>query len=121
MKRKFIILFLLVIGVTRVHAQIGIGTVLNETVGRIIRAIDLEVQKAQNKTIWLQNAQKAVENQLQQMRLTQIAGVGKQQTDLFTKYYNELYTVKSVITDYEQVRNITLEQEALVREYQSAW
>jgi len=105
----------------KADAQFVISTVLNQTVGKIIRAIDLEVQKAQNQTIWLQNAQKAVENQLHQMRLTQIAGVGKQQTDLFTKYYNELYTVKSVITDYEQIKNITLEQEALVREYQSAW
>jgi len=102
-------------------AQFVISTVLNQTVGKIIRAIDLEVQKAQNQTIWLQNAQKAIENQLHQLQLTNIAGVGKQQTDLFTKYYNELYTVKSVISDYEQVRNITLEQEALVRAYQSAW
>jgi hypothetical protein len=105
----------------KVSAQFVISTVLNETVGKVIRAIDLEVQKAQNQTIWLQNAQKVVETQLNQMKLSQIAGVGQQQTDLFTKYYNELYTVKEVITDYEQVRNITLEQEALVKEYQSAW
>jgi len=105
----------------KADAQFVISTVLNQTVGKIIRAIDLEVQKAQNKTIWLQNAQKVVENQLNQMKLSQIAGVGQQQTDLFTKYYNELYTVKEVITDYERVKNITLEQEALVREYQSAW
>jgi hypothetical protein len=105
----------------KADAQFVISTVLNQTVGKIIRAIDLEVQKAQNQTIWLQNAQKAVENQLHQMKLTQIAGIGKQQTDLFSKYYNELYTVKSVIMDYEQIKNITLEQEALVREYQSAW
>ena len=105
----------------KADAQFVIGQVLNQTVGRIIRAIDLEVQKAQNKTIWLQNAQKVVENQLNQLKLSQIAGVGRQQTDLFTKYYNELYTVKEIITDYEQVRNITREQQALVREYQSAW
>jgi len=105
----------------KADAQFVISTVLNQTVGKIIRAIDLEVQKAQNKTIWLQNAQKVVENQLNQLKLSQIAGVGQQQTDLFTKYYNELYTVKEVITDYEEVKNITLEQEALVREYQSAW
>ncbi len=105
----------------KAEAQFVISTVLNQTVGKIIRAIDLEVQKAQNKTIWLQNAQKVVENQLNQLKLSQIAGVGQQQTDLFTKYYNELYTVKEVITDYERVKNITLEQEALVREYQSAW
>ncbi|MFB9843939.1 conjugal transfer protein TraI [Mucilaginibacter ginsenosidivorans] len=105
----------------KADAQFVIGQVLNQTVGRIIRAIDLGVQKAQNKTIWLQNAQKVIENQLNQLKLSQIAGVSQQQTDLFTKYYHELYTVKEIITNYEQVRNITLEQEALVREYQSGW
>lgn len=105
----------------KADAQFVISKVLGETVGKVIRAIDLEVQKAQNKTIWLQNAQKTIENQLNKLKLSQIAGVSQQQTDLFSKYYKELYTVKEVITDYEQVKNITLEQEALVREYQSAW
>ena len=105
----------------KADAQFVISAVLNNTIGKVIRAIDLEVQKAQNKTIWLQNAQKVVETQLNQLKLSQIAGVSKQQTDLFTQYYNELFTVKSIITDYEQVHSITLEQEALVREYNSAW
>lgn len=104
-----------------VDAQFLIGSVINATVGKVIRAIDLGVQRAQNQTIWLQNAQKVVENQLNQLKLSQIAGVNQQQTDLFTKYYNELYTVKTVISDYEQVRSITLEQAALLREYQRAW
>lgn len=105
----------------KADAQFVISAVLNETVGKVIRAIDLEVQKAQNQTIWLQNAQKVVETQLNQLKLSQIAGISKQQTELFTAYYNDLFTVKTMITDYEQVKNITLRQEALVREYQRAW
>ena len=50
-------------------AQFIVGSVLNQTVGRVIKAIDLEVQKAQNQTIWLQNAQKVVETQLNQLKL----------------------------------------------------
>lgn len=105
----------------KAEAQFVIGEVLNQTVGKIIRAIDLGVQKAQNQTIWLQNAQKVIETQLNQLKLSEIAGVGQQQTDLFSKYYNELFEVKALITDYEQVKNITERQAALVREYQSAW
>jgi hypothetical protein len=105
----------------KASAQFVISTVLNETVGKVIRAIDLAVQRAQNQTIWLQNAQKAIENQLNQMKLSQIAGVSQQQETLFSNYYNELFEVKDIINDYEQVRNITLEQEALVKEYESAW
>src|ERR1700755_994736 len=84
------------------NAQFLVGTILNETVGKIIRAIDLEVQKAQNQPIWLQNAQKAIENQLHQLQLNNIAGISTDQKNLFTEYYNELSTVKAVITDYEQ-------------------
>src|ERR1700744_5869016 len=105
----------------KVSAQFVISEVLNQTVGKIIRAIDLSVQKAQNQTIWLQNAQKVIETQLNQLKLSEIAGVSQQQTDLFSKYYNELFEVKALITDYEQVKNITERQAALVREYQSAW
>lgn len=105
----------------KASAQFVISAVLNETVGKVIRAIDLAVQRAQNQTIWLQNAQKVVETQLNQLKLSQIAGVGKQQTELFSKYYNELSEVKTLISDYEQVRNITLRQEELVKAYQVAW
>lgn len=115
------VVILITVPEQKVDAQFLIGSVINATVGKVIRAIDLGVQRAQNKTIWLQNAQKVVENQLNQLKLSQIAGVSQQQTDLFTHYYNELYTVKEVISDYEQVRGITLEQAALLREYQSAW
>lgn len=105
----------------KADAQLIVGTVLNNTIGKIIRAIDLGVQRAQNQTIWLQNAQKVIETQLNQLKLSEIAGVSQQQTDLFTKYYNELYEVKTIINDYEQVKNITLRQQALVKEYQTAW
>jgi mannitol-specific phosphotransferase system IIBC component len=105
----------------KADAQLIVTQVVKAVISKVIRAIDLGVQRAQNKTIWLQNAQKVVENQLNQMKLSQIAGINQQQTDLFTKYYNELYTVKAAITDYEHVRSITLTQEALVREYESAW
>lgn len=113
------LLLLLLTGVAR--AQFVVGTVLNETVGRVIRAIDLEVQQAQNKTIWLQNAQQAIENQLHQMQLSNIAGIGTRQKNLFTEYYNELSTVKAVITDYEQVASIISRQEQLVSLYKTSW
>jgi len=121
MKRKVFILLLLAGVTTQVHAQFAVGTVLNETVGKIIRAIDLEVQKAQNKTIWLQNAQKEIENEMHKMQLSNIAGINQQQKNLFTQYYQELFTVKAVISDYEQVKNIVERQEQLVSLYKTSW
>ncbi len=121
MKSKLSMLLILICLGTQVHAQAVVGTVLNETVGKIIRAIDLSVQRAQNKTLWLQNAQKAIENELHKTQLSSIAGIGQQQKNLFTEYYQELMTVKSVITDYEQVKNILARQEELVSLYKTSW
>jgi hypothetical protein len=103
------------------QAQFVVGTVLNQTVGRIIRAIDLEVQKAQNKTIWLQNAQKEIENQLHQIQLSNIASISQQQKNLFSQYYQELFKVKALISDYEQVEHIINRQEQLVSLYKTSW
>lgn len=65
-------------------AQFVVGSVISSTVGRVIRAIDLEVQRLQNQTIWLQDAQKAVENQLSKLKLAEISEQTQKQKDLFT-------------------------------------
>lgn len=102
-------------------AQIVISQVLQETVGRVIRAIDLEVQRMQNQTIWLQNAQKALENQLSKLKLTEISDWSQKQKDLYGDYYNELWQVKSVIAYYERIKDMTEKQAALVSQYNQAW
>ena len=102
-------------------AQIVVSQVLQETVGRVIRAIDLEVQRMQNQTIWLQNAQKALENQLSKLKLSEISGWSEKQQDLYSGYYNELWQVKAVISDYERIKGITEKQAALVSQYHQAW
>src|ERR1700749_4363566 len=111
--KKLMITVLLFIGVSHAQARFVVGTILNETVGKIIRAIDLEVQKAQNQTIWLQNAKKAIENELHHLQLSNIAGISQQQKDLFSQYYQELFKVKVLISDYEQVAHIITRQEQL--------
>jgi len=102
-------------------AQFVVGEVLQQTVGRVIRAIDLEVQRMQNQTIWLQNAQKALENQLSKVKLAEISGWSEKQQDLYSNYYNELWQVKAVISDYERIKGITEKQAALVTQYHRAW
>lgn len=102
-------------------AQVIIGQVLGETVGRVIRAIDLQVQRMQNKTIWLQNAQKALENQLSKLKLTEISDWSQKQKELYDGYYKELWQVKSIIAYYERIKDITTKQAALVSQYNKAW
>jgi len=88
---------------------------------KVIKAIDLRIQKLQNKTIWLQNAQKQVENVLSKLKLDEISDWTKKQKDLYKGYYEELAKVKSIITYYQRIKDITKKQTRLVQEYERAW
>lgn len=102
-------------------AQMIVGSVISSTVGKVIRAIDLEVQRMQNKTIWLQSAQKALENQLSQLKLTEISDWSQKQKDLFGSYYQELWDIKTAIAYYSKISELTQKQVALVNSYNQAW
>lgn len=88
---------------------------------KVIKAIDLRIQKLQNKTIWLQNAQKQVENVLSKLKLDEISDWTQKQKDLYKGYYEELGKVKSIITYYQRIKDITKKQTQLVQEYERAW
>lgn len=105
----------------KANAQFVIGEVIKLTVTKVIKAIDLKVQRMQNQTIWLQNAQKALENQLSKLRLTEISGWSGQQQQLYSGYYDELWKIKSVITYYQRIKDLSVKQVALVAEYNRAW
>jgi hypothetical protein len=94
---------------------------IREAVKKIILAIDLRIQKLQNKTIWLQNAQKKLENTLSKLKLDEISKWTQKQKDLYKNYYDELTRVKSIITYYQRIRDITQKQVRLVNEYERAW
>ena len=102
-------------------AQIAIAEVITSAIKKVVKAIDLQVQRMQNKTIWLQNAQKALENQLSRLKLTEIADWSQKQKELYSGYYEELWKVKAVIAYYERIRDMTEKQSALLREYNHAW
>jgi hypothetical protein len=102
-------------------AQFIIADVIKAAITKVIKAIDLKVQRLQNQTIWLQNAQKTVENQLHKFKLGEISEWSQKQKDLYDKYYKELQTVKSVIAYYERIKDMTNKQTNLVNEYNHAW
>jgi len=103
------------------NAQVAIAEVIKAGVKRVIKAVDLRVQRLQNRTIWLQNAQKTLENQLSKLKLGEIADWTERQRDLYERYYRELWEVKSAITYIKRVRELVESQSLLVEEYQWAW
>ena len=122
MKRSILIVLVILTGYnSRLHAQIPIAEAVKLVVKRVIKAIDLKVQRMQNQTIWLQNAQKTIENELSRFRLNEITDWSEKQRSLYDQYYQELWKVKSTIAYYQRIKDLTLKQVAMVGEYQRAW
>jgi hypothetical protein len=119
--KKLLVILVLSVVTANVHAQFGIGQIIKLTVTKVIKAIDLEVQRIQNNTVWLQNAQKVVENTMSELHLNEITGWVQKQKDLYSGFYNELWKVKTIITDYHRVKEIAERQVQLVNEYKQAW
>ncbi|WP_129715506.1 conjugal transfer protein TraI [Pedobacter sp. SYP-B3415] len=103
------------------NAQIAVVEVIKAGVKKVIKAVDLKVQRLQNKTLWLQNAQKVLETQLSKLKLKEIADWTEKQRTLYSEYYEELWKVKSMISYYSRVKELTERQISLVDEYQWAW
>ncbi|MEX2233506.1 MAG: conjugal transfer protein TraI [Cyclobacteriaceae bacterium] len=103
------------------QAGIPIAMIIKEGVKKVIKAVDLMIQRLQNKVIWLQNAQKVLENKLSQLKLTGIAEWTRKHRDLYKKYYDELWKVKNTLTAYKRIREIMDRQVRIVEQYKRAW
>lgn len=106
---------------SQANAQIAVLEVIKAGVKKVIKAVDLKVQRLQNETIWLQNAQKVLENQLSKLKLTEIADWTERQKELYKEYYEELWKIKSAIAYYRRIKDLTEKQVAIVDEYRWAW
>jgi hypothetical protein len=107
--------------VQSVKAQDPITEIIKAAVIKIIKAADLQIQRLQNKTIWLQNAQKTLENKMSQLKLDEIKDWVQKQKQLYDDYFQELKKVKTALTTYKRVKEIIEQQVAMVNEYKGAW
>ncbi len=119
MKKKVLIIILSVglsiAPTTKSHAIVWV--VVQEAIKAVINAMDLAVQRLQNKTIWLQNAQKTLENTMSKLKLDEITGWVEKQRNLYKDYFDELKKVKSLIAYYQRIKSITEKQLRLVETY----
>lgn len=102
-------------------AQIPILDIIKAAVKKVIKAVDLQVQRLQNKTIWLQNAQKTLENKMSQLKLDEIKNWVEKQRKLYDDYFQELWKVKAALAYYQRVKDIIQQQVQMVNEYKGAW
>ncbi|MBA4140003.1 MAG: conjugal transfer protein TraI [Segetibacter sp.] len=104
-----------------VSAQDPITLIIKEGITKAIKAVDLQIQRSQNETIWLQNAQKVVENAMTQAKLAEISDWVEKQRTLYKDYFEELWKVKNAIAMYHRIKEVTTKQIALVNEYKNAF
>jgi len=105
---------------THANAQIDVASIIKAGVIKVIKAIDLKIQRLQNKTIWLQNAQKAMENTMSKIKLDEITDWAAKQKQLYQNYFDELSKVKTAISYYYRIREVTSKQLQLVDAYKNA-
>lgn len=107
--------------VQETKAAIPVLEIIKQAVIKVIKAIDLMIQRLQNKTIWLQNAQKVLENKLSQLKLTEIAQWTEKQRQLYKKYYDELWQVRKTLATYHRITLIIQRQKQIVQQYKFTW
>lgn len=125
MKHRLIALFLaftlIVSDYQHAQAQIPIVEIVKAAVVKVIKAFDLMIQRLQNESIALQNAQKVIENTLSKLKLKEIAEWGEKQRQLYRKFYDELWQVRSTLATYQRVSMIIKRQKQIVEQYSFTW
>ena len=119
--KKLLVCLGFVLVTINTEGQIPVTEIIKAGIEKVIVAIDLKIQRLQTKTIWLQNAQKVIENAMSKLKLSQIGDWVQKQKDLYQNYFDELWKVKNILTYYFRVKEIINQQLALVREYHRAW
>lgn len=126
MKRIALVLLITAMGiflpVSKTEAQaLEIIEVIKAGVKKVIKAVDLKIQRLQNETIWLQNAQKAIENTMSKLRLDEISDWVEKHREQYAVYFDELRKVKLAISGYQKVREVMDKQVRIVEEYKRAF
>src|SRR5215211_5721301 len=85
-----VVVFFVVLPGRSINAQNPITLIIQQGIKKVIVAIDLKIQRLQNKVIWLQNAQKVVENSMSKLHLEEIGDWVEKQRNLYQDYFDEL-------------------------------
>ncbi len=128
MRNNKFILFIILTGtlvftapVDRAEAAIPIAEIIRQAVKKVIKAVDLMIQRMQNETIGLQNAAKVLENKLSKLKLNEIAEWTERQRQLYKKYYDELWKVRNTLATYKRIKQILQRQQQIIEEYRFTW
>ncbi|NOT73402.1 MAG: conjugal transfer protein TraI [Cyclobacteriaceae bacterium] len=98
-----------------------IAEIIRQGIIWVIKAVNLMVQRLQNETLWLQNAAKVIENKLSQFKLNEIAEWTDRQRQLYQKYYDDLWKIRTTLAAYHRIATIVNRQQQIVQLYSQTW
>ncbi len=102
------------------HASAQIIDLVEDAIKEALEQADLQIQRVQTATIELQTAEKALENDMAGGLLDDITGWVQDEEDLYGAYYQELWEVKTVLSNYSRVEQLFQRQVQLVKDYEQA-
>ncbi|WP_143197605.1 conjugal transfer protein TraI [Chitinophaga niabensis] len=102
-------------------SQVVVIEAIKVVAKKVIRAMDLQIQRIQNRTIDLQNIQRQIENVLSKLKLDEIAQWTEKQKELYKEYFDELWRIKSILRYYQEFKDIVDKQKQLFNEYKRAY
>lgn len=94
--------------------------IILKLIEKVIKAMDLKIQRLQNEALVLQNLQKDAENRLHEMKLGEIKNWTDKQKELYQKYFAELKTVKTNLSQSDVALVAASKHLLLLREYQAS-
>jgi hypothetical protein len=118
--KKIFTVIICFLAITSTQAQLPVIEVIKQASVKVIKAVDLMVQRWQNETLWLQNAQQELQNVLEKTKLQEIGDWVERQRAIYADYFDELSRVKSYIAEFHEVRSIITMQARMVDQYRQA-
>lgn len=103
------------------QAALPIAEIIKAAIVKAIKAADLFIQRQQSQIIWLQNAQKTLENTMAKLRLDEIAEWLEKNQKLYEDYFKELDEIKQSIATYQRIQTVSRRLQSLQSLYSKRW
>lgn len=91
--------------------------IIKEGIKKVIRAMDLVMQRFQKQFLRIQVATEELKNQMSKLKLEEINHWVNEKKEIFDKYYAELWTIKAKIDQIQSIKNAIASQAQLITRF----
>jgi hypothetical protein len=100
-----------------VLVQDPITLIIKEGIRRVIKAMDLVFQRLQQVQLQIQSSLEYAKNVMSKAKLTEVNELVAEKKEIFDKYYQELWTVKSKIDQVRAIKDAIVTQGIMIENF----